>query len=152
MIPQTKSPVIPEIVIEGRRPDGTFVVQYQGRRLGATEAQLLAIHREREEQIARMVEDPWRYDMTEAPMSSNREMLHMIGVSTDISGPDDVKRITDGLAVWGIIVKCECQYSDKLAEVIGLALDERVRMVPPNKDGREYIEWNKLMEEPCEAI
>jgi hypothetical protein len=61
MIPQTKSPVIPEIVIEGRRPDGTFVVQYRGQRLGATEAQLLAIHREREEQLARMVEDPWRY-------------------------------------------------------------------------------------------
>jgi hypothetical protein len=61
MIPQSKSPVIPEIVIEGRRPDGTFVVQYRGQRLGATEAQLLAIHREREEQIARMVEDPWRY-------------------------------------------------------------------------------------------
>ena len=115
---------------------------------------------EREEAIERLLAaddvERWmaamRYDMTEAPMSSNREMLHMIGVSTDISGPDDVKRITDGLAVWGIIVKCECQYSDKLAEVIGLALDERVRMVPPNKDGREYIEWNKLMEEPCEAI
>jgi hypothetical protein len=115
---------------------------------------------EREEAIERLLAaddvERWmaamRYDMTEAPMSSNREMLHMIGVSTDISGPDDVKRITDGLAVWGIIVEGEYQYSDKLAKVIGIALDERVRMVPPNKDGREYIEWNTLMEEPCAAI
>ena len=61
MIPQTSNPVIPEIVVEGRRADGTFVVVSQGRRLVATEAQLLAIHREREEKIARMVEDPWRY-------------------------------------------------------------------------------------------
>ena len=61
MIPQTSNPVIPEIVVEGRRGDGTFVVVSQGRRLVATEAQLLAIHREREEKIARMVEDPWRY-------------------------------------------------------------------------------------------
>jgi hypothetical protein len=61
MIPQTPNPVIPPIEVEGRRADGSFVVRYRGQKLAATEAQLLAIHREREEQIARMVEDPWRY-------------------------------------------------------------------------------------------
>jgi hypothetical protein len=61
MIPQTQNPVIPPIEVEGRRADGSFVVRYRGQKLAATEAQLLAIHREREEQIARMVEDPWRY-------------------------------------------------------------------------------------------
>ena len=61
MIPQTQNPVIPLIEVEGRLADGRFVVRYQGQKVAATEAQLLAIHREREEQIARMVEDPWRY-------------------------------------------------------------------------------------------
>jgi hypothetical protein len=61
MIPQTPNPVIPPIEVEGRRHDGSFVVRYRGQKLAATEAQLLAIHREREEQIARMAEDPWRY-------------------------------------------------------------------------------------------
>jgi len=35
VIPQTKHPIIPEIALEGRRPDGTFVVHYQGKRLAA---------------------------------------------------------------------------------------------------------------------
>ena len=61
MIPQTPHPILPQIVIEHRRSDGTFSIIYQNRRFAATEAQLLAIHAEREEQIARMAEDPWRY-------------------------------------------------------------------------------------------
>ena len=46
MIPQTQNPVIPLIEVEGRLADGRFVVRYQGQKVAATEAQLLAIHRE----------------------------------------------------------------------------------------------------------
>lgn len=61
MIPQTPHPVVPEILVEGRSPDGRIVLVHEGRRVAASEAQFLAIHKEREEQIARMAEDPWRY-------------------------------------------------------------------------------------------
>lgn len=61
MIPQTPHPVVPEILVEGRAPDGRIVLVHEGRRVAASEAQFLAIHKEREEQIARMAEDPWRY-------------------------------------------------------------------------------------------
>ena len=61
MIPQTPHPVIPEILVEGRSPDGRIVLVHEGRRVAASEHQFLAIHKEREEQIARMAEDPWRY-------------------------------------------------------------------------------------------
>lgn len=61
MIPQTQSPVVPEIVVEGRSADGRIVLVHEGRRVAATEEQFLAIHRQREEQIERMVDDPWRY-------------------------------------------------------------------------------------------
>ena len=61
MIPQTPHPVIPEILVEGRSPDGRIVLVHEGRRVAASEEQFLAIHKEREEQIARMAEDPWRY-------------------------------------------------------------------------------------------
>lgn len=61
MIPQTPHPVIPEILVEGRAPDGRIVLVHEGRRVAASEEQFLAIHKQREEQIARMAEDPWRY-------------------------------------------------------------------------------------------
>ena len=61
MIPQTPHPVVPEILVEGRAPDGRIVLVHEGRRVAASEAQFLGIHKEREEQIARMAEDPWRY-------------------------------------------------------------------------------------------
>jgi hypothetical protein len=61
VIPQTPHPVVPEILVEGRSPDGRIVLVHEGRRVAASEEQFLAIHRQREEQIARMAEDPWRY-------------------------------------------------------------------------------------------
>jgi hypothetical protein len=61
VIPQTPHPVVSEILVEGRSPDGHIVLVHEGRRVAASEAQFLAIHKQREEQIARMAEDPWRY-------------------------------------------------------------------------------------------
>jgi hypothetical protein len=61
VIPQTPHPIIPEILVEGRAPDGRIVLVHEGRRVAASEEQFLAIHKQREEQIARMAEDPWRY-------------------------------------------------------------------------------------------
>jgi hypothetical protein len=61
MIEQTHNPVVPPIAVLGRTRDGRIAIEHLGQKLAATEEQFLALLREREEQIARMVEDPWRF-------------------------------------------------------------------------------------------
>lgn len=79
------------------------------------------------------------YDMEHAPLSTNWEMLELIGINPDT---DPVDEIILGLSKWGIYFTDPMHtYTDEaLRERLHEILREKIRMLPPSPDFSEFID------------
>ena len=82
------------------------------------------------------------YDQTLAPLSTNRKMLDLIGITilpTD-TGWTTLCMIVHGLAAWDIFITGTDHLCDvEFLSALQACLDSTVRLVPPNNSSPEWI-------------
>lgn len=98
-----------------------------------------------------------QYDFTDAPVTTNRAMLKMIGVKifkkipkNKLEVPQIILKIVNGLAEWNIyVVDTNHLTDDELHDRLQAILDESTPLLPPaldpyNNEGKGYAEFISL--------
>ena len=84
-----------------------------------------------------------RYDMEQAPLGTNEEMLMSIGVDPSA---DPIEEIIEGLSLWGIyLTETNHLTAEKLRDyLVNKVFKDTVRIIPPNRDCSEFIDLSPV--------
>ena len=93
------------------------------------------------------VEAMIRHDMEIAPLTTNREMLEMIGASARIESADDVLLAVEALRVWNIHVEDIPEITPGFIKAFDLFLGDQTRMVAPCADMQEVVSFSNYKEQ-----